>query len=82
VASQYSAYLVETKDGESILGIIVNDTASSITLRQAYGMETVVLRSNIKKLKNQGQSLMPEGLEEGLKPQNLADLLEFIESVK
>src|SRR5207253_4658130 len=82
VASQYSAYLVETKDGESILGIIVNDTASSITLRQAYGTETVVFRSNIKKLKNQGQSLMPEGLEERLKPQNLADLLEFIESVK
>jgi putative membrane-bound dehydrogenase-like protein len=82
VASQYSAYLVETKDGESILGIIVNDTATSITLRQAYGTETVVFRSNLKKLKNQGQSLMPEGLEEGLKPQNLADLLEFIESAK
>ena len=82
VASQYSAYLVETKDGESILGVIVNDTASSITLRQAYGVETVVFRSNIKKLKNQGQSLMPEGLEEGLKAQDLADLLEFISTVK
>jgi putative membrane-bound dehydrogenase-like protein len=82
VASQYSAYLVETKDGESILGIIVNDTATSITLRQAYGTETVVFRSNIKKLKNQGQSLMPEGLEEGLKPQNVANLLQFIETVK
>src|SRR5438876_2713797 len=78
VASQYSAYLVETKDGESILGIISSDTASSITLRQAYGQETVVLRNNIKKLKNQGQSLMPEGLEDGLRPQDLADLLEFI----
>jgi putative membrane-bound dehydrogenase-like protein len=78
VASQYSAYLVETKDGDSILGIIVNDTATSITLRQAYGQETVIFRNNIKKLKNQGQSLMPEGLEEGLKAQDLADLLEFI----
>jgi putative heme-binding domain-containing protein len=78
VASQYSAYLIETKDGDSLLGIIVNDTAASITLRQAYGTETVVLRNNIKKLKNQGQSLMPEGLEDGLKPQDLADLLEFI----
>ncbi|HEV8290510.1 MAG TPA: c-type cytochrome, partial [Tepidisphaeraceae bacterium] len=82
VASQYSAWLVETKDGDSILGIIVNDTASSITLRQAYGLETVVLRNNIKKLKNQGQSLMPEGLEDGLKPQNIADLVEFITSLK
>jgi putative membrane-bound dehydrogenase-like protein len=78
VASQYSSYLVQTEDGDSLLGIIVNDTASSITLRQAYGTETVVFRTKIKKLKNQGQSLMPEGLEEGLKPQDLADLLEFI----
>jgi putative heme-binding domain-containing protein len=82
VASQYSAYLVETKDDESILGIIVSDTATSITLRQAYGQETVVLRNNIKKLKNQGQSLMPEGLEEGLNVQGLADLLEFISAAK
>jgi putative heme-binding domain-containing protein len=82
VASQYSAYLVETKDSDSLLGIIVNDTATSITLRQAYGVETVVFRNNIKKLKNQGQSLMPEGLEEGLKAQDLADLLEFISTVK
>jgi len=82
VASQYSAYLVETKDSDSIVGIIVNDTATSITLRQAYGVETVVFRNNIKKLKNQGQSLMPEGLEEGLKAQDLADLLEFISTVQ
>jgi putative heme-binding domain-containing protein len=82
VASQYSAWLVETKDGESILGIITSDTAASITLRQAYGVETVVFRNNIKKLKNQNQSLMPEGLEEGLNVQDLADLLEFISTAK
>jgi putative heme-binding domain-containing protein len=82
VASQYSAYLVETKDGDSLLGIITSDTANSITLRQAYGVETVVFRNNIKKLKNQGQSLMPEGLEEVLKAQDVADLLEFISTVK
>ena len=78
VATQYSAYLVETKDGESVLGIIAAETAGTITLRQAYGVESVIFRSNIKKLKNQGMSLMPQGLEEGLGAQGLADLLEFI----
>jgi putative heme-binding domain-containing protein len=78
VASQYSAYLVETKEGESVLGMIGSETATSVTLRQAYGVETVIFRSNIKRLKNQGQSLMPEGLEEGLGKQGVADLVEFI----
>jgi putative heme-binding domain-containing protein len=78
VATQYSAYLVETKDGESLLGVISNETATSITLRQAYGVETVIFRAKIKKIKNQGVSLMPEGVEEGLKAQGLADLMEFI----
>ncbi len=78
VATQYSAYQVDTKDGENLLGIISTEAATSITVRQAYGIETVVFRSNIKRLKNQGESIMPQGLEEGLKPQDLADLLEFI----
>jgi hypothetical protein len=37
-----------------------------------------VTRARIASLKTEGRSLMPEGLEEGLKPQDLADLIEFI----
>jgi hypothetical protein len=36
------------------------------------------LRANILQLRSQGKSLMPEGLEAGLGPQEMADLLEFI----
>jgi len=38
------------------------------------------LRSQIKQLQSQRQSLMPEGLEVGLSPQQMADLLAFIEA--
>ncbi len=76
----YLSYLVETRDGESLAGIIGSESASSVTLRQANGVETRVLRSNIASLQSQGQSLMPEGLETGLSRQDLADLLEFIVS--
>lgn len=78
VAPQYIAFNIETKDGESYVGIIANETTSSITVRQPYGKEDVILRSNIKSMKSQKQSLMPEGLEAGLQPQDFANLLEYI----
>ncbi|MEP6663496.1 MAG: c-type cytochrome, partial [Verrucomicrobiota bacterium] len=78
VAPNYKAFEIEKIDDESLMGLITGENAASITLRQAFGKETVILRSQIKSMKSQGQSLMPEGLETGLQPQDLADLLEFI----
>jgi putative membrane-bound dehydrogenase-like protein len=80
VRPDYISYLVETKDDESTIGLVVNETASAVTLRQAYGKENVINRSDIKRMQSQGQSLMPEGLEAGLQPQDLADLVSYIES--
>jgi putative heme-binding domain-containing protein len=78
VRPEFVGYVVETKDDESLLGLVVNETGTSVTLRQAYGREDVVPRANITSMKSQGQSIMPEGLEAGLTPQQMADLLEFI----
>ncbi|HWF18496.1 MAG TPA: PVC-type heme-binding CxxCH protein, partial [Verrucomicrobiae bacterium] len=82
VAPQYIAFQVDTKDGESSVGIIANESTSGITVRQAYGKEDVIPRSNIKGMKSQQQSLMPEGLEQGLSKQDVANLLEFIIAAK
>jgi putative heme-binding domain-containing protein len=78
VAPQYIAYAIDTKDGESCVGIIAHESPASITVRQAYGKDEVIDRANIKGMKSQGQSLMPEGLEQGLGQQDLANLLEYI----
>lgn len=78
VAAQYIAFQVDTKDGESLIGIMANETTSSITLRQPYGKEDVIPLSNVKAMKSQSQSLMPEGLEVGLTHQDFANLLEYI----
>ncbi len=78
VAPQYITFDIDTKDGESYVGIIANETPASVTVRQAYGKEDIIPRTNIKSMKSHSQSLMPEGLESGLKPQDLANLLEFI----
>jgi putative heme-binding domain-containing protein len=78
VNPNYLSYLVETKDGESLAGLIINESANSVTLRMAGGAESVVARANIASMQSQGKSLMPEGLEEGLSQQDMADLVEFI----
>jgi putative membrane-bound dehydrogenase-like protein len=80
VAPNYVSFLVETQSDESWLGLIVNETPASLTLRRANGEETVIARSAAVKIQSQGLSIMPEGLEEGLTPQAMADLLEYIVS--
>lgn len=78
VLPQYLAFEIETTDDESLLGIVVNETDQAVTLRQAYGMETVVPRSRIASMRSQGKSIMPEGLLIDLEAEAAADLLEFI----
>jgi len=78
VAPRYLNYSVETAAGESLSGLIVSESPSSVTLRGPNETETTLLRSQITRLQASGQSLMPEGLELGLTPQDMADLIEYL----
>ena len=78
VPPNYFGYIVDSRDGDSYTGLIVNENAGSITVRQPLGIEVVVARSQIAKMQASRLSLMPEGLEEGLNNQDLADLADFI----
>lgn len=82
VAPQFIAYTVNTKDGQTLSGIVTKDDASSMTLKLMGGAEVNVPRANIKGSTSSGQSLMPEGIEAGLDVQGMADLLDFIEAAK
>ncbi|MFN7344094.1 MAG: PVC-type heme-binding CxxCH protein [bacterium] len=81
VASQYIAYTVNTKDGQTLMGVISNDNASSMTLKMPGGAERTIQRADIKGSSSSGQSLMPEGLETGMTVEDMADLLSFIEGL-
>lgn len=80
VASQYIAYTVNTKDGQTVQGIITADDASSMSLKMMGGAAVTLQRAQIQGSSSSGQSLMPEGLEGGLSVQDMADLLSFIEA--
>ena len=62
-------------------GLIVSETAGSVTVRQPLGVEVSVARTQIAKMQASKLSLMPEGLEEGLTSRDLADLTVWISSL-
>ena len=76
--TRYAAYTSITKNGREIAGIIVTETASSITLRGAGGTDETILRTELQAMPASAVSLMPEGLEAALPPQAMADLIAYI----
>ena len=78
VAPGFMAYTLLTRQGQVLTGLLVSETATSVTLRRAEGAQDFVLRSQIEELRSTGKSLMPEGFEQSLTEDNLADLFEFL----
>jgi putative heme-binding domain-containing protein len=78
VGPNFVNYVVTIDDGRIATGLIDSETATSVVLKRAEGVTETILRANIEAMSNSGQSLMPEGLEKKLSPQDMADLLVFL----
>ncbi len=82
VAPVYLNYNVATSDGRVLSGVIADESVNSITLKRAEGVTDVIPRGQIEAITSTGQSLMPEGLEKGLAPQDFADLIAYLRSIQ
>ena len=82
VQPQYLAYVLTTKSGRIITGMISNETANGVTIRRVDQTSETVPRANIDELRSTGLSFMPEGLEKQLDYQAMADLLAYLKSIK
>ncbi len=78
LTSSYETYVLHRRDGEELRGILVTESATSITLRMAGGKEERVLRRDLAKVESSPISLMPEGFGEALNPQDCANLLGWL----
>jgi len=80
IDNNYFSYTVIDTQGRTLTGVISTETATSITLKQAEGKTTTILRSDIETLHAGGVSLMPEGLEKAIDKQQMADVISFIKN--
>ncbi|MEO5804248.1 MAG: c-type cytochrome, partial [Verrucomicrobiota bacterium] len=74
----FAASTIITKDDRELSGVIASETSTSISLKIPGGSEELILRNNIKESNHLSHSLMPEGFETALKPQEMADLISYI----
>jgi putative membrane-bound dehydrogenase-like protein len=77
----YISYTLVTHQGIVHTGIIVAESAAGVTLRRADAKEDRILRTEIDELASTGKSLMPEGLDKDISPNEMADLIAFIKSL-
>jgi putative heme-binding domain-containing protein len=78
VVDGYTTAVLQTKQGENVIGIISADELAAVTLAQPGGGKAVWPRINIESIERQDWSLMPEAFELGLSIQDMADVLEFL----
>ncbi len=78
VDARYASYVAALKDGRVLTGLIAAETASAITLKRQEGQTDTILRTDLEQMMASGKSLMPEGLENDVKPAELADVFAFL----
>ncbi|MBL8843097.1 MAG: neutral/alkaline non-lysosomal ceramidase N-terminal domain-containing protein [Planctomycetes bacterium] len=80
VNGEFVNYRVVLKDGSDLSGLIRGESSGGFTLVQANDQRRTLRRAEVAEVKASKLSLMPEGLEEGLSAQDLADLIAWLQS--
>jgi putative membrane-bound dehydrogenase-like protein len=79
IRAEYQAFTLETKDGRSLFGLVVENTPGSVTLVDGKNERTVVARTKIEQLTPSAVSLMPEKILDPLSDQELCDLFSYLQ---
>lgn len=82
VKPAYITYALTTTAGKIITGMIIEESSNSLTLRKSDNQNETILRNNIEEMRSTGISFMPEGLENQLAIDAMADLLAYMNSIR
>src|SRR6185295_3789715 len=74
----YVTYNVVTSDGTGLTGFVKEQEANALRLMTADGKEHVIPRGDIREMRVSSVSLMPTGLIDALKEEQVRDLLTFL----
>jgi putative membrane-bound dehydrogenase-like protein len=80
VAPNYLQYAFELKNGETVVGLLADETPASLTVRRIDNVTQTVLRRDLQTMTGLGVSLMPEGIEAAIGLEQMADLLAAIKA--
>ncbi len=78
IGAAYQARTVVTTDGRVISGLVAEDSPQRVVLKVQGGKLETIARGDVEESQTSKLSLMPENLEQQLKPEEIADLFAFL----
>jgi putative membrane-bound dehydrogenase-like protein len=78
IADQYLTWQIDTVRGQSLSGLIVEETPTFVVLRDGEGRDTRILKKDIESRTKGTKSLMPEDLVVQLSEDELIDVVEYL----
>ncbi len=78
----FEPFIVTTKGGDDFSGVLRKDGSDEVILGTGPGTDVRIARADIAEIRPGKVSVMPQGLNEQLTQQELADLLAFLQATK
>jgi len=81
IAQGFDTYIFILEDGSVPVGFVTGESAEVVTIRLENGVSQDIPKAYIEERRKQGKSMMPDGLVNNLTPEQLADLLAYLQSL-
>lgn len=78
----YKMVIIQTVDGRVLNGVIAEENAQRIVLKTVQQPTVVILKSDIEARKISSKSMMPDGQLDKLKPQEVMDLIKYLQTTE
>jgi len=82
IAQGFDTYSFITIDGKVLNGFVTGESAAEISVRQTNGVPVILKKENIELRRKSEGSMMPVGMVNNLTPEQLADLVAYLNSLK
>jgi putative membrane-bound dehydrogenase-like protein len=80
VEPRFVAYAATLNDGSTLTGLLTGESAGNVILKTLDDQDHPLPRPALKSLTSTERSLMPQGFESVLSPQDVADLMSYLKS--
>lgn len=80
IDASFMQFQILTVDGRIFSGLLIDESATAVTLQQKGGERVAVAREEINQMQSPGVSLMPEGFERTLDQQAMSHLISYLKN--
>ena len=82
IAQGFDTYVFVMKTGKAMTGFVTSESADEVQFRETNGISSTIRKSEVGVRRKSPGSVMPTGMADSLTPEQLADLIAYLQSLK